>query len=180
MGLSTDPTQVSSSSSEHTTRKKCRFTQDELGALENEFGLLTSGECKDWSKVDRALWAFFDMMCRAEDFPIRFDDKSRRYVSETEPFVADVMSKTCADQNIVVHKFFVLVGLVMFPNIREYYTTPLTRNKMDTFMKTLEVEIVVFLDGGVRKAGVLESRLDAKYPSMLVFVAEMIATYVSI
>jgi hypothetical protein len=50
-----------------TTRKKCRFTQDDLGALENEFGLLTSGECKDWSKVDMALWAFFDMMCRAED-----------------------------------------------------------------------------------------------------------------
>jgi hypothetical protein len=78
MGLSTDPTQLSSSSSEHTTRKKCRFTQDELGALEIEFELLTSGECKDWSKVDRALWAFFDMMCRAEDFPIRFDDKQCR------------------------------------------------------------------------------------------------------
>ena len=78
MGSRTSPTHFSISSSEQTTRKKCRFTGDELGALENEFGLLTSSECKDWSKVDRALWAFFDMPCRMDDFPVEFDEKNSK------------------------------------------------------------------------------------------------------
>jgi hypothetical protein len=180
MGSRTSPTHFSISSSEQTTRKKCRFTGDELGALENEFGLLTSSECKDWSKVDRALWAFFDMLCRMDDFPVEFDEKNRKYVSEKEPFIAEVMSKTCLEQNIVVHKFFVLLGLLMFSNIREYYTTPSTQKKMESFVKVLEVEMIVFLDGGLKKEGIMDSRLDAKYPSMMCFVAEMITTYVSI
>lgn len=176
-----DSTHRSTSSSEQTTRaKRHKIAKDELGLLEDEFGVLTSGNCSDWSKIDRAVWAFFNMLSDTPSFPVRFDETTKTYVSETEPFVADVMTKTCQQQNIVVHKFFVLVAISMFPVVEKYYTCEHNRKKMEVFTKILKEEMKIFLAGGLKQADKMETRLDAKYPSMRSFVAEMITTYVQL
>lgn len=176
-----DSTHRSTSSSEHTTKaKRHKNAKDELGLLADEFGVLTSSNCSDWSKIDRALWAFFNMLSTAPTFPVRFDENTKSYVSETEPFVADVMTKACQQQNIVVHKFFILVAISMFPIVEQYYTCEQNSKKMAVFSKILKEEINIFLAGGLKDQNKLESRLDAKYPSLCSFVAEMITTYVQL
>ena len=120
------------------------------------------------------------MLSDTPDFPVCFDETTKSYVSETEPFIADIMTKTCQQQNIVVHKFFVFVAISMFPVVKEYYTCEQNKRKMEVFTKILKEEIEVFLAGGIKKQDKLETRLDAKYPSMRSFVAEMITTYVQL
>jgi len=127
-------------------------------------GLLVS---QDFLTVDRHLWAAFDQM--------------HRHMEPPSEYCQGIMRRARRTQELSVKKILWLTLLVMSGDMQVYYSQKCNPRKFDPFFKQLRPALEKFMKGqhrnGVSKC---KSPIESAYPSVVAFVAEMAALYVSL
>lgn len=138
------------------------LTRDELGETRPGLapGLLVTD---DFETADRALWAMFDLVQKAQDI--------------AKPHsVLKTMERARTSHNLFVKRFFILVGLCMFQEMRDYYqqTCP---PKFTKWVEGLSKEFAILFFGKNDTGKEIKDRYDAKYPNIEIFVAKNVGDY---
>jgi hypothetical protein len=139
--------------------------RDDLGEMREGMnpGLLTS---QDFTTVDRHLWAAFE-----------------HHVKTGEPsdYCKTMMQKARATEDLAVKKMFILGLMCIHPEIKQYYEQKCPIYKFTPWFADLRNNFDTFT-AGIHRDGTSKcvDMTDAKFPSLVAFVAEMTASYVNL
>ena len=126
-------------------------------------GLLTS---QNFETVDRDLWAAF---------------LHHKKSSPVSAYCEHIMEEARKTEDLAVKKMFVMTLMCLHPGIMSYYEGGSPPYKFKPWIRDLKKNLINFTKGlhrdGVSKCVWLT---DAKYPSVVAFVAEMTSYYVNL
>jgi truncated hemoglobin YjbI len=129
-------------------------------------GLLVTNH---FETVDRALWAFFNLV---DESPV-----------DQDAFTRQVARAARNTTNLFVKKFFILSGLCLFEEMRQHYRRSSPNDeKFDAWIQHLKKAFDSLFFGELKQGSVdlkNPQALDAKYPNVELFCVKVIAFYLT-
>jgi hypothetical protein len=131
---------------------------------------------QNFIKVDQHLWAALQWgLCT------NYEIQQMLEMPEEGGVCHEQHKQARKTEDLAVKKFFLLGAIALFEPTREYYRIKCPKEKFEPWLRNLTEKLSAFMMGAGKKGvGSCKCVRDTQYPTIVAFVAEMIACYVNL